>query len=84
MSGAVCKCRRGYASRFDGKCDNCRTRREKLIVRGMRRAHAEGYAKGEAFPHLTDRGCPYGLHTGPLRDAWIMGKNEAHQAAKAP
>lgn len=26
----VCKCRRGYAGRFDGKCGYCRTKDERM------------------------------------------------------
>lgn len=28
MRSRVCKCRRGYVSRYDGKCGHCRSTRE--------------------------------------------------------
>lgn len=30
MTGIKCKCGKGYASGWDGKCGNCRTKQEQL------------------------------------------------------
>lgn len=31
MNNPVCKCRRGIAGRFDGKCGHCRTKAERRL-----------------------------------------------------
>jgi hypothetical protein len=36
MAGKTCRCRRGKASAYDGKCGNCRTQRERKAVERMR------------------------------------------------
>ena len=43
-AGKQCRCKRGYASGYDGKCAYCRTQRERKAVQRMR----EGWTRADA------------------------------------
>lgn len=45
----VCSCGRGYVSHWDGKCGNCRTKREKNALEGLQRATSK---KNKALEEL--------------------------------
>lgn len=44
LAGNTCRCGRGKASAYDGKCGNCRTQKERKAVQRMR----DGWTRAEA------------------------------------
>ena len=50
-AGKQCRCKRGYASGYDGKCAYCRTKRERVAVERMRAGWTrEDAARGYRSP----------------------------------